>query len=674
MENKLVIPEKIQKIIDQYKDNMDEAPLYSSRGLNVYIELIKANYHYIDIDELLAHAHMTMAEMKDPGHWFNQKQINAFMEYLTTNTGCQDIAREAGRFACAPEALGILRSYYRAFGHPLFAFKQLGKLASDVSLSSKYKSIVHSSNQIEIIVTPYPGVKEENYQCDNRQGYFEGIFQVFDMPLPEIKHDHCIKNGQKKCIYIISWKPVKSEQYKRYHNYFMLFCFSLILVLLLIASSLNTMKIILIMLVVNIIAKLLINHWEIAELRKLVVQKTETESTPFSQLFEKIQDNYQNHLMIRKLSEALSKSYQLNEAIEKVLDLLKSRYGRCAILLANHNKSKLIYKAGYGYTEDQLYLWQRTGWFHVLPESEGTFIRSFREKVPFLINDIKDVLDNYSMRSIEFVGKMNVTSLLCCPIFFEKQSFGVIAVANHSDDRELIQSDMNLLMGIAHQIAVIIQLNKNVGNERNAAMVDMAIQAVHNIKNPAFGIANNLRYIKKHSTLDEKSSKKLQDSLFFNTQILDLSKDFLNFLRPIELRKEDVYINDFIKEIIEHNKIDQNNFKLTLAASNPSIQLDKNAIESVLEELIENSKKYGKFPIEIKITAYEQLIHILFMDQGKAITEEIREDIFKPGFSGDKQGTGLGLANIVRIIDEHNGSIRLSEEVSNTCFIIHLPT
>jgi len=59
------------------KDQGDEnKPLYSSRGIQTYLKLIKQKYNYIDIDKLLQYAGMEPYQVQDEGHFFSQKQIN----------------------------------------------------------------------------------------------------------------------------------------------------------------------------------------------------------------------------------------------------------------------------------------------------------------------------------------------------------------------------------------------------------------------------------------------------------------------------------------------------------------------------------------------------------------------------------------------------------------------
>ena len=54
-------------------------PLYNSRIINNYIKLIKSQYSYINVEELLKYAGMELYQIEDEGHWFTQNQIDKFL-------------------------------------------------------------------------------------------------------------------------------------------------------------------------------------------------------------------------------------------------------------------------------------------------------------------------------------------------------------------------------------------------------------------------------------------------------------------------------------------------------------------------------------------------------------------------------------------------------------------
>jgi HD-GYP domain-containing protein (c-di-GMP phosphodiesterase class II) len=88
------------------------------------------------------------------------------------------------------------------------------------------------------------------------------------------------------------------------------------------------------------------------------------------------------------------------------------------------------------------------------PESKGVFVLCHREQRPYLINDVQQIREGLSERSRRFLQKIGSKSFLCCPILYENECLGVLAVDNVQSKRPLLESDLNLLMGIAPEIGI----------------------------------------------------------------------------------------------------------------------------------------------------------------------------------------------------------------------------
>jgi len=70
-----------------------------------------------------------------------------------------------------------------------------------------------------------------------------------------------------------------------------------------------------------------------------------------------------------------------------------------------------------------------------------------------------------------------------------------------------------------------------------------------------------------------------------------------------------------------------------------------------------------------------QLAMISIRDTGPGISDEMRSRVFEPYFSTKADGTGLGLAITKRIVNDHNGFIRVQPSLERgTEFVIELPT
>ena len=123
-------------------------------------------------------------------------------------------------------------------------------------------------------------------------------------------------------------------------------------------------------------------------------------------------------------------------------------------MLPNKERTKLVYHSGFGYTSEQ-YSFLKKAQFHLdRTDSKGAFVVCFKDQKPLLIDDVESIKDNLSQYSVEFAKKMGAKSFICCPVVYEKQSLGIIAVDNIRSKRPLLQSDLTLLMTIMPEIAV----------------------------------------------------------------------------------------------------------------------------------------------------------------------------------------------------------------------------
>jgi PAS domain S-box-containing protein/putative nucleotidyltransferase with HDIG domain len=81
---------------------------------------------------------------------------------------------------------------------------------------------------------------------------------------------------------------------------------------------------------------------------------------------------------------------------------------------------------------------------------------AFKKQKPILINDVSEIEDSLSSKSLDFVRDMGAQSFICVPIVYKGESMGIMIVDNVQSKRPLSQTDMSLLMGIAPQIGVSI--------------------------------------------------------------------------------------------------------------------------------------------------------------------------------------------------------------------------
>ncbi len=440
---------------DSVSRNRDNVPLYNSRIIDNYVKLIKKHYRHIDIGDVLKHAGITSYEIADQGHWFTQNQINLFHHRLSQLTGNEGIAREAGRFAASPNSLGIVRQYVLGMLDPSRAYAIIGKMAANITRSSRFESKKVSSNKVEIRVHVNEGVCERPFQCENRMGFFESVTLAFSNRLPSIEHPECIFRGDDCCRYIISWEKSPSGMIKRVRNILLLVLSSVFLL----GVMANIHAAIAIVLPLSLFGLFGLSLFaEFLEKNELKTTLSNLRNSS-ENLIDQINMNYNNSLLTNEIGLAITQKTSVAEILGEVIGIFKKRldYDRGIILLANENRSVLEYSAGYGYSENLLRMARKINFRLDNPDSTGVFVVSFREKKPFLINNVDEIEGQMSPRSREFVRLTGAEAFICCPIMSDGQPIGILAVDNVKSKRPLVQSDMSMLMGIASILGVSIR-------------------------------------------------------------------------------------------------------------------------------------------------------------------------------------------------------------------------
>ena len=433
--------------------DLKNAPLYNSRIIDTYIKLIKNKYSFVNISELLSHAGMKPYEIADEAHWFTQEQINLFYNKLVLLTGNDNIAREAGRFVASPEAMGVMRPYFLGLTSPVHAFEILK--ATNLVKSSVYESTRLAPNKVEIVVTPFEEGIEQPFQCENRIGFFEAIVIMFNNKMPDIQHIECMFAGGKVCRYIITWEKSKVVFYRKIRNWGTLLLVGLNLLLLLTSQWFSlqcSLPFTLFFICFLAIAT------ERSEKNEFKASLEHTKDS-VDELLAQIKVNFNNALVTNEIGQALSTHTRTEDVLADVIHIMEKQldFGRGLILLANRDKTELELHACYGYSDYHKGYFQKIVFHLDRPDLRGIFKASFSEQKPFLVNDLNEIEDILSTRSLEFAKKLGTRSFICCPIICEDESLGILAVENIMTKRPLVQSDMSLLMWVASVLGISIR-------------------------------------------------------------------------------------------------------------------------------------------------------------------------------------------------------------------------
>jgi HD-GYP domain-containing protein (c-di-GMP phosphodiesterase class II)/Tfp pilus assembly protein PilZ len=417
--------------------------------------MIRQRYPQINLPELLHHARMEAYEVADQEHWFSQEQVDRFYERLVAATGNENIAREAGRFAASPDALGAVRQYALSLLGPANAFELIQKFTSNFVRSSVYSSRRLRSNKVEITVTPHTGVSEKPFQCANRMGFFEAIVWMFNCNLSEIHHPECMFSGANSCKYVISWQQSPAYIRKTIANIAAVVGLGLSLGTLIYRPGFALSFVIPAATILVLLLKHLQKRAESKDLYQSLAHTRRATDT----LLEQMRINYNNALMANEIGQVISGQTDIDSILTNVVQILDNRldFDRGMVLLADSELKNLTFRAGFGYSTEQQTLLSGSNFRLDRLESRGVFVVCFREQKPFLVNDFNDIEASLSARSLAVAKSLGAKSFICCPIICDGRSLGVLAVDNFRSKRPLVQSDMSLLLGLAPIIGVSLR-------------------------------------------------------------------------------------------------------------------------------------------------------------------------------------------------------------------------
>jgi len=429
----------------------DKTPLYSSRLTKNYLDYIGKHHPDVGIDSVLDYAGMTRYEVEDPAHWFNQKQMDDFQEIVVRKTGDLNISRAVGRYASSGGGFGAAKQYILGLMSPVSGYLLTENYYPIFSRGAVVKAKKVGPITVEIVSEPNPGVDEKPYQCENRTGTFEAIARLFTDKFANVDHPECLHKGDSHCRYVITWEKTAALVWKRIRNYVLLLA-GLCSLILFAFMSLPTWGAA--VLALALLSAGVSYYAEYLEKKELTHTVEAQKSTSEDQILEST-IRYNNALLMQEIGQVTSKILAIDDLLKSVVSVMEKRFDfdRGMIMLANKEKTQLYYTAGYGHTEEQEKFLSQLKFNLTNPESKGLFIRAIKETKPILVNDIDEIADTLSPRSLEFAKRMGGKSVICVPINYEREALGILAVDNIKSKTPLKKSDMNLLMGIASQLA-----------------------------------------------------------------------------------------------------------------------------------------------------------------------------------------------------------------------------
>jgi len=217
--------------------------------------------------------------------------------------------------------------------------------------------------------------------------------------------------------------------------------------------------------------------------------------------------------------------------------------------------------------------------------------------------------------------------------------------------------------------------------DRMAAVGELAAGIAHEVGNPLAAISGSVQLLSGALPADD-SQQRLLGIILKESQRLDRTiKGFLRFARPRERAPSRFDVAALLAENVallrnSEEATGRHGFELALEPQSAFLVADADQISQIFWNLARNSLRampHGG-TLAIRGTLDRERYRIEFQDDGLGMSEEQRTKLFQPFQSFFDGGSGIGMAIVYRIVEEHGGRVDVdSRPRQGTRITIELP-
>ncbi len=246
------------------------------------------------------------------------------------------------------------------------------------------------------------------------------------------------------------------------------------------------------------------------------------------------------------------------------------------------------------------------------------------------------------------------------------------------------------LVGVFKDLTQIRDMEEEMHRkEWLANLGEMSAGMAHEIRNPLGALAGAMQMLRKEAVADETDRRLMDIAIREATRLDSIITEFLQYARPPALHLAECDMNKILAEtldLVQHEARSRKRIAIvtSLTADPLPAQVDQDQLRQVFWNLAANAFDAMPGGGQLTITTgcrhvdaggrQGDVIEVAFQDTGEGIAKENLDKIFLPFFTTKKQGSGLGLAAVHRIVDLHGGWIKVESHLQQgTRFVVCMP-
>lgn len=310
---------------------------------------------------------------------------------------------------------------------------------------------------------------------------------------------------------------------------------------------------------------------------------------------------------------------------------------------------------------------QLTG--YTADELRSSDIRQLFEK-PELYDEIrKRIIESEQVKDVEVVLVSKERRKIDCLL-------SVVAISDKGGNR-------NWFQGIVRDVTQQKKAQRDLLMAEKLSMTGKIARSIaHEVRNPLTNLHLALEQLKEDLPPDDPVLTLYIDIIRRNAErIGQLITEMLNSSKPRDMDLQPYNINEAINETLHlvNDRLQLKGMRLVTDFSSDDcvVSLDKEQFKTALVNILINAveaMKENEGVLKVKTTPNERSVMICIEDNGMGISEENRQRLFDPFFTGKQGGMGLGLTATQNIINGHRGSVEVeSQEGSGTTFRLIFP-
>lgn len=375
------------------------------------------------------------------------------------------------------------------------------------------------------------------------------------------------------------------------------------------------------------------------------------------------------------IAQMIISETNLDQILEQVtvqsFRLMKARI--CSVFLLSEDGSELVLRACHGGT--QLYREKPN-----LGTEDSLLGSVLKHRKPVAV---VDVVKEKGYIQIDIARKEKLTSMLAAPLIFGQKAVGVLTVYTQqrhrfSNDEVKLLTTLGELSAVAIEkgrlLARVVDMEEKLrASERLSALGLLAAEIAHEIRNPLTVMQMLFHALVETLEMDPTSRRDaelISEKMRQMNRILD---QVLSFARSSEPIKEAVHAQQLIDDVflLTRHKLEQQGIEIrtTVAEHLPPFRADRAQVEQVLLNLILNAADAmsggGILRLSAALEEFEGQSHLALSirDNGQGMSPDQIANLFAPFLTYKDSGTGIGLAIVKKIMENHRSKVQVESKV-----------